>query len=176
MSKRSMLLDQVRVASPCPASWETMDGDDRVRFCSLCEKNVYNLSALNAAAAQALVEEHADDLCVRFYRRRDGTMLTADCPVGLRRARRRLATWAGILVTACLAATFFGLASAKGFRGKDAFLARLREVKPLRPLIEWLDPSPPVVGWLCRPAPAAEQALTGLNHSPIVPPHHEYQD
>ena len=34
--------------------------------------------------------------CVRFYRRFDGTVLTADCPVGLRKLRFRRAAIAGI--------------------------------------------------------------------------------
>src|SRR5580704_343466 len=36
------LLDAVHVAAPCPASWEQMVGDEHVRFCGQCEKNVYN--------------------------------------------------------------------------------------------------------------------------------------
>src|SRR6516162_8887116 len=40
---------RLRVASPCPADWNAMQGDDRVRFCGQCEKNVYNLSAMTHA-------------------------------------------------------------------------------------------------------------------------------
>jgi hypothetical protein len=66
-----------------------MRGDDRVRFCDLCSKHVYNLSNLTSAEASALIRENEGNLCMRLYRRRDGTLLTADCPVGLRRAVRR---------------------------------------------------------------------------------------
>ena len=45
--KRLPMLDQVRVASPCSASWDEMLGDERVRFCTSCEKNVFNLSAMS---------------------------------------------------------------------------------------------------------------------------------
>jgi hypothetical protein len=131
-----------------------MAGEERMRFCSQCEKNVYNLSALGAAAAQTLIDDYeGPQLCIRFYRRKDGTVLTADCPVGLRRARRQLATWAGLLVAACFAVCFFGVVSANGLRGKDAIFARLRRIKPLEPIIEWLDPTPPTMGWLLRPGP-----------------------
>jgi len=82
---RLPLLAKVKVASPCSADWEKMVGDDEVRFCSSCEKNVYNLSALTALEAQALVQEKEGDMCARFYRRADGTMLTADCPSGARK-------------------------------------------------------------------------------------------
>ena len=45
-ARRASLLEDVRVASPCNASWDAMKGDDRVRFCGECQKNVYNLSAM----------------------------------------------------------------------------------------------------------------------------------
>ena len=33
MTQSLNLLDRVRIASPCSASWSDMAGDDRVRFC-----------------------------------------------------------------------------------------------------------------------------------------------
>ena len=36
--------------------------------------------------ALKLVEEREGRLCVRFYQRRDGTVLTTDCPVGAAKA------------------------------------------------------------------------------------------
>jgi hypothetical protein len=82
-----------------------MQGDDRVRFCGQCEKNVYNISALTHAEAEDLIREKEGKLCVRFYQRVDGTVLTADCPWGRRRRRRRhvvmiAGTAAGLLITA----------------------------------------------------------------------------
>ena len=90
MKGSKAVLDGVRIASPCRAEWGEMKGDDRVRFCSLCERHVYNLSAMSADEASGLVERAEGRLCVRFYRRRDGSMLTADCPVGVWAARRGL--------------------------------------------------------------------------------------
>jgi hypothetical protein len=92
-ARRASLLEDVRVASPCKASWEAMTGDDHVRFCGACEKNVYNLSAMTRDEATRLLAERDDRICVRLYRREDGTVLTADCPVGLRRKRVRLALY-----------------------------------------------------------------------------------
>ena len=40
------MLDQIKIASPCSADWERMEGTDRVRFCAECKKNVFNLSAI----------------------------------------------------------------------------------------------------------------------------------
>jgi len=83
------ILDDVRVASPCTANWEEMAGDDRKRFCSHCRLHVYNLSAMKRDEAEQLVRDQAGRLCIRFYRRSDGTVLTRDCPVGLRALRQR---------------------------------------------------------------------------------------
>ena len=99
------LLSKVRVASPCNASWDAMQGDDRVRHCGQCDKNVFDLSAMTADQAEGLLRNHGTSLCVRFYRRRDGTVLTSDCPVGRKQRRKRklaAAVLAGGLMTAGL--------------------------------------------------------------------------
>ena len=83
------LLSQTQVASPCSADWNEMVGDEFTRFCGQCEKNVYNLSMLTTEAAINLIREKEGNLCGRFYRRADGTMLTADCPVGVHHKLRR---------------------------------------------------------------------------------------
>jgi hypothetical protein len=94
------LLAQVRVASPCTARWDQMRGDEHARHCGQCDKTVYDLSSLTAAQAEALLRSKGDDgLCVRFYRRRDGTVITSDCPVGARRARVKRYLLAGVVGT-----------------------------------------------------------------------------
>jgi len=114
------LLDNVRIASPCHVSWDDMVGDDRVRFCGQCTKNVYNLSALPQEDAEALLRvarareaQQGEGVCVRFYRRADGTILTADCPDGARRKKRRLAVFGAVgagLMAAGAAVELFGAA------------------------------------------------------------------
>jgi len=104
------ILDAIRIAAPCPASWAEMPGDNRARHCATCRKHVYDLSALTAIEAAALIERTEGRLCVRLYRRRDGTVLTADCPVGAR-ARvlsrlRRLAVGGLVGLSLLLAAAF----------------------------------------------------------------------
>jgi hypothetical protein len=83
------VLNNLRIASPCPATWGAMRGDDRVRSCDLCSKHVYNVSDLTADEAVALIQKSDGHTFVRLYRRKDGTVLTADCPVGIRSAVRR---------------------------------------------------------------------------------------
>jgi hypothetical protein len=88
------MLDDVHIAAPCKASWEQMVGDEHVRFCGQCEKNVYNLSSLPREEAEALLAAKEGNMCVRLYRRADGTVLTSDCPVGVKKRRRRRAALA----------------------------------------------------------------------------------
>lgn len=91
MSRFNNPLDRVKVASPCKADWAQMIGTERVRFCGQCNLNVYNLSSMTKMQAESLIADTEGRLCVRFYRRADGSILTRDCPVGLRAIRRRLA-------------------------------------------------------------------------------------
>jgi hypothetical protein len=92
-------LNHLRIASPCPANWESMKGDDRVRFCELCNLNVYNIAELTRSEAASLVANAEGRICARLYRRIDGTVITRDCPVGWRAIRRRVATVAGAVFT-----------------------------------------------------------------------------
>ena len=95
---RLPVLDDVRVASPCTAAWDAMVGDDQVRHCASCDKDVFNLSGMTREDAEAVITAANGKLCVRYFRRSDGTILTADCPVGRRRARRRKLVVAGVTV------------------------------------------------------------------------------
>ena len=98
-------LHTLKIASPCHADWDEMPGDAQVRFCGGCRKNVYNLSEMTQDEAQALVNRLEGRLCVRFYTRADGTLLTRDCPVGLRAVRRKLfkkLSYAAALLLSCV--------------------------------------------------------------------------
>ena len=107
MTTNQANLDGIGIAAPCSASWDDMKGDDRQRFCRDCKMNVYNLSGMTRQEAEDLVASHETRLCVRFFRRSDGTVLTRDCPVGLRRRVRMAwarcaATWSGVTTPARL--------------------------------------------------------------------------
>jgi hypothetical protein len=79
-----------------------MAGNERVRYCDLCELKVYNLSGMTRRQAEALVSNAEGRLCVRFYRRADGTILTRNCPVGLRALKQRASKIAGATLSAVL--------------------------------------------------------------------------
>jgi hypothetical protein len=100
MSKLTSPLDHVKIAAPCPADWDQMFSfeDERVRFCSQCNLNVYNLSGMNRQEAEALITKTEGRLCVRFYRKADGSVLTQNCPVGLKAIKRRVAWVARVVL------------------------------------------------------------------------------
>lgn len=75
MSKKSFL-DSIEVASPCEQSWATMRGNDVVRFCDHCAKDVHNLSGMTRKDARKLVAKSGGNLCVRYIRRPDGRIQT----------------------------------------------------------------------------------------------------
>jgi len=89
------MLDNIRIASPCSANWEQMQGDDRVRHCDACNLNVYNLAEFTDNEILDLVANRKGRLCGRIYQRRDGTVLTQNCPVGPRAVTRRISRIAG---------------------------------------------------------------------------------
>jgi len=74
-------LSDLRVVNQCPASWNQMTGGERVRHCSQCDRNVFNISNMSHAEAVDLVKQTEGRVCVRYYQRRDGTILTRDCSV-----------------------------------------------------------------------------------------------
>lgn len=105
------MLEDVSIAAPCRASWDQMVGDEHVRFCGQCEKNVYNLSSLPREEAEALLVAKDGKMCVRLYRRADGTVMTNDCPVGVKKRRRRRAALAVVSGGLMAAAAAVGLES-----------------------------------------------------------------
>lgn len=110
MPKFDSPLDNIRVASPCSANWEEMYGDARKRFCADCKLNVYNLSGMTRGEAETLILRAEGRLCVRLFRRTDGSVITRDCPVGWARIQRRVrlvATAAMSLLMTIFTGVFF---------------------------------------------------------------------
>ena len=87
MQNPKLQMKNIMIASPCTVDWNTMDGDDRVRVCGACKHNVYDTSKLTTKEILNLMERDSN-ACLKIYRRADGTLLTEDCPFGLRTLRR----------------------------------------------------------------------------------------
>lgn len=131
------VLNSVAIATPCPASWDDMEGDGRVRFCSQCQQSVYNVAELSRSEATALIDRNSGQLCLRLFRRADGTVMTRDCPVGVwRAARRKLAAVVGVWV-------FLVLLSFAWFTGRAGAVRVARQ--HVQTVKNWIDPRPPCV-------------------------------
>ncbi|HEX7315272.1 MAG TPA: hypothetical protein VF297_15200 [Pyrinomonadaceae bacterium] len=145
-------LERVKVAAPCPADWSKMVGDERMRYCERCSLHVYNLSGMTRCEAEALVTNSEGRLCVRYYRRGDGTIITRNCPVGLSALKRRAAHAATATMTAVLG---FFAALGLNLGVERAFAPSVMEESavpaPLVPDVT-VPPAPleevPAVGWL----------------------------
>ena len=159
-------LDHISIASPCAADWGDMKGDDRARVCSQCQKHVYNLSNLTRNEIEELVVEKEGKFCARFYRRPDGTLLTHDCPVGIRALRQRI--WRATLgIAATLAAVTAGIwwGQISRAQGDDESIdtgMALVDYGPVSRLTTWVNPQM-VMGFVCFPLPQMIQQSETTN-------------
>lgn len=101
-------LRNLRIAAPCPADWKAMIGDERVRHCSLCQLNVYNFAEMTAGEVRELLVRSEGRVCARLYQRADGTLITRDCPTGIRALRRRASRMATAVVMMLVSLPMFG--------------------------------------------------------------------
>ncbi len=157
MGTRLPVLQNAEIATPCPARWEDMKGDERVRFCDQCSLHVYNVAELTEAEAERLIRETEGRLCGRIYRRADGTILTRDCPTGVK-VRRKLARWVGrVAAVLVFVGGMFGLF--RNVMGDDASTASLAQLEPFATIQRWLDPASTtrgviMMGEICVTPPA----------------------
>jgi len=152
------LLNRVKIASPCRADWNSMKGNDRARFCDQCQKNVFNLSAMTSHEAAALIRSTEGRLCVRLYRREDGTVLTGNCPVGVARAWGKVKT-----VFSALAVAVFGVGSVMG---ATEVVSKGREWLGINPSRV----SPPIINpipTMGKPAPIMGRVAMGTMALPV---------
>ncbi len=108
MDKYREQVNSIQIATPCSADWDEMVGDDRKRFCQDCKLNVYNVAELTPREVSELLgAANGGRVCMQIYRRRDGTVITRDCPVAVQRVKKAFKR--SIAAVASLAATL-GLA------------------------------------------------------------------
>jgi hypothetical protein len=128
-----------------------MYGNDRMRFCGDCKLNVYNLSGMTRDEAESLIMNAEGRLCVRFYRRTDGTIITENCPVGWEKVKAR----AKVYVTAAftLVMTFLG-----GLFFVSLFTRRAMAPEVGKIVVEPIEKVQPLMGAV---APSANTATMG---------------
>ena len=82
------VLDRIHVTKPCEAYWDSMIGNDQVRFCEHCSLTVHDLSQMTRKRARRLVAKSKGRLCIRYQRRPDGSLITRAAPQLIRIGRR----------------------------------------------------------------------------------------
>ncbi|NHZ79856.1 hypothetical protein F2P44_11295 [Massilia sp. CCM 8695] len=168
---------------PCAVSWDEMTGDNRVRHCGDCKKNVFDLSAMTESEAAALVAGNVKgELCVKFYRRQDGTVMTSDCGAApesfARPAPRSLPRLVGAAVLALSAA---GCSTREAAPVDNVVTVSLDMVSPESTLMmgsmvidEFVKPPParkvPRAHGTSRKAQARPAAPDGMEASPTSEP------
>jgi hypothetical protein len=164
VTKLPVMLENIRIATPCSADWDDMAGDEKVRFCGKCEKNVYNLSAMTREAGEALVREKEGRLCVRLYKRADGTVITNDCPVGVQRAKFRARLWRRVSGAAAAAGLVLGI-----FGGRARADLAVDGKKPpcQKPVAQ--PPHVQVMGGAVAPNPQPEKLMGKIAMPPSTP-------
>jgi hypothetical protein len=100
MSAKKRRLDQLKIVSPCSTDWDQMAGDEKKRFCSECNKFVYDFSQMTRRQVEAMVSIHQGRMCARITRLPDGSLLTLETPPAHPIVDRRAST----VVNATLAA------------------------------------------------------------------------
>lgn len=161
MARFKSPLDKVRIAAPCSADWDNMFGNERVRFCEQCQLNVYNLSEMSKAEAERLIGQTEGRLCVRFYRRQDGSIITQNCPVGLRAIKRRLSRIATAVATSVL--TFIAGIGFSSIAGK---LLLQRHVMGRPVMVDHNPATPPSVQGELAVSPSPENFLSRRSAAP----------
>jgi Carboxypeptidase regulatory-like domain/Ankyrin repeats (3 copies)/Ankyrin repeats (many copies) len=101
--KNRSLVDSIEVKSPCSQSWDSMQGNDEVRFCDHCVKHVHDLSAITRKDVRKLIARSRGGLCVRYVRRPDGRIETLKRT--LHQLTRQTGIAAGVLGTSLAAST-----------------------------------------------------------------------
>lgn len=102
MPKHITSIDRIRIESPCDADWDSMTGNEQVRFCEHCNLSVHNLSEMTRQQAVRLVQNSNGRLCVRYVRRPEDIGKPAALPVQLYSVTRRASRIAAGAFTAVL--------------------------------------------------------------------------
>ncbi|MBL9131553.1 MAG: hypothetical protein JNG86_10160 [Verrucomicrobiaceae bacterium] len=80
------------IQKPCPMSWDSMQGDEKRRFCEHCQLHVHNLSEMTTQEQVTLMRSPGERKCITYTAPTNakpvdaGTWLTLQTTAGWRRA------------------------------------------------------------------------------------------
>jgi hypothetical protein len=120
------------------------------------------LSDMTRSEAELLIGNKEGRLCVRYYKRKDGSIITRDCPVGLRAIRRRMSYIARAVSSATLS-FFAGL-------GVFGVVSRLSPNPPIQGRVMGVVAiNPPVIS-IQPPISVPPATMDELGELVVVPP------
>ena len=122
---------QLRIASPCSVDWNSMIGNDRVRFCEHCQLTVHSIDHTSQKQIKRLIERSNGRLCVNY--RQPAPQRVA--PPILYKIGRRTSIIAATAFSASLSISSAVVASTNlkqtGPRGQTAFAASVPAPVPM---------------------------------------------
>ncbi len=161
------ILDRICIAMPCSIGWDNMKGNDEVRLCGGCNKNVYNISAMSKKRAEQILQE-TERPCVRLYRNADGSIVSDECPNWLKPIRRTWKKCIGLAVSVLAV-----LISPQNAKAEPGATARDQNMIQTEPTV--IDGRP--YGGIGRPerkkTPSAVPTFRITDGVPIDPRHHK---
>ena len=98
-------LNNLTIPTPCDADWNSMIGNDRVRFCEHCNLDVHNISLLTRNQTELLIARANGQLCVRYHQDASGKPLTLPASKRLQGTSRRVSKIAAGAFAASLSVT-----------------------------------------------------------------------
>lgn len=117
---KNKILDTLTITTPCTQNWETMPGDERKRYCGECKLFVHDFSEYSEKEIVELIGDkdlQATRLCARIYRDGRGKLVTNNCPVFLRKYRKRILALKTAIILFLIAKGICSQALAQGLIG-----------------------------------------------------------
>lgn len=115
---RRTLFGTLAITRECPVSWTAAELERPINFCNQCQKNVYNLTVMTDKQVEAILRgEGSVRPCVIMKRRKDGSLVTDNCPVRLRSVRSKVRLAATTLIFLVAGLLFGQSVDAQGLIG-----------------------------------------------------------
>lgn len=162
------VLDRICIAMPCSMDWDSMQGNDEVRLCGGCNKNVYNISAMSKQRAEKILS-NTEKPCLHIIRKQDGSIVTDECPNWLKPIRRTWKNCIGIAVS-----IFAVFTSTQNAKADQTSVSRDQNIMQVEPTV--IDGHP--YGWISaehqkHKTPSAVPQFQTIDGIPIDPRHHK---
>lgn len=133
---RLVRVDEITIPEPCHEDWESMDPQQRGRFCHSCRKKVHNLSSMTEREARALLDNDRD-ICVAYFEDDGRVAFQPEPLIPLSRLRPRHAAAPAAAGLALVLAACAPHGEAPTPRSQDG----MEVVLPLQPVIPEAEPA-----------------------------------